>query len=836
MPAEEVSEIPQVHGFKANILPFRELGALWGSNHKEIINKWQAMGTDERLEAIDQCRGSVLPTSNVEMSEIFLWLVPELYAALEEDDEALDSMQYHATTSIHKQHREHVAYVRSIVRLGCLWKGIPGNTMYRFEEENSWGTLYVTDPSTIPDRQEILAEDSTHYEILPEDIGWFVMQRSMRVLTFFCALAERILCYPVKGPGTIFEAMLDALKMVDTIRQTTPLGVYSGLRQISATQYASASEHVHFMFKEPHYLSMVLQQYVNSNACMVPDENGKTVLLDLGSYPITRIVLQAFIDAYEAQGNWHSLMFLMASVGENCSKDSVLLQELWCMCWKELQRACRKFKRFLQTDHKSGKFFLRRGNRVQLKVPLETIGKKNEYMALLITVARKQSMRKQIQEASIKLVNLEEESPKYRETISDHVSIALADITVIARFMSQLQSILPMPETYTDTFKKASENCLVALKMSLFGLDLTDYVFPIKKLQDPKMTQECARTLDERLVMNKIHSESNTHIFHEALRRALTQTLERTKDEEFKATHARPYPIDRPTPDNVFVMTDQNALPDGSTNQQEQTKLPLEVPPAVPPKIPLDVLPNAVSEAPLIVAGKERLKELKLQASQEGKEVEVERTRTLIENGIVTDLVNSTETVNISGNDCYNRKGIGDNTAAGSDAQSNVRTATEETEIEQILTSPTTESPVRSGINLDKSEAIRRFIEYIEELMEKHELKPATESSLLKEDVEKIILPPNAMKNCKKLFNMSGSSGIPFESFDTIMKTAGFRAEKFGTALRYTRGPERGMIIHRPSSSDKFEGFSAVKLKLQLEGRLGWSASSFVAAKSVGKK
>jgi hypothetical protein len=405
------------------------------------------------------------------------------FEELRSDDHLLTFMEYRASTAINLLHKSDVDFIRRAMRQGYLKKETPGNRMYRFTTEDEWGTLFVPNPEASPDT-EYLLRGSGGYEVVPEDVGTLVMKRAGIIMSFLAIMVDLIMEFKQQACGLSEEAMIEDLKIALRKRVLIDWGrsavtTFQFLRAVASEQYILAADHKHFLCKEPRYLSEVAKRYFYSNAGSIADEQGKLDTATMESFACTRIVLQAFIDAYEAQGNWKAILLLVAAIGDNTTKDSAISQEIWCMCLKELQRSCRLFKRFLQTDKKSGKFFVRGRRGVHLKFPLDVIDKKHQYMALLISVATNKPELEHLQEMVLKIMQFEIQAPKHRESIADHVSMALADVTVITIFMTRLQSVMEIPEDCTFIFQKGVNERMSALKVAWFGIDMKDYAYPV---------------------------------------------------------------------------------------------------------------------------------------------------------------------------------------------------------------------------------------------------------------------------------------------------------------------------------------------------------------------
>ncbi|KAA8914689.1 hypothetical protein FN846DRAFT_926280 [Sphaerosporella brunnea] len=100
---------------------------------------------------------------------------------------------------------------------------------------------------------------------------------------------------------------------------------------------------------------------------------------------------------------------------------------------------------------------------------------------------------------------------------------------------------------------------------------------------------------------------------------------------------------------------------------------------------------------------------------------------------------------------------------------------------------------------------------------------------------EKIPISSNAAKTLKKLFSPAASqssSGVPWSAFLAAMTNLGFSTEPlWGSVVRFKKTESEVINIHRPHPGDRFEGFSASRLRARLMRRFGWCAESFVVEK-----
>jgi hypothetical protein len=118
---------------------------------------------------------------------------------------------------------------------------------------------------------------------------------------------ERYAGIDTKTLETIHRAMQHAHKFWKDM-ESKPPETFEELRAVAKDHVLLSDDHLHLLRTEPKYLSEVLKIYFNSNAKLIPDGPNIPNVSMSESFSCTRIFIQAFLDAYEAQGNWNAII------------------------------------------------------------------------------------------------------------------------------------------------------------------------------------------------------------------------------------------------------------------------------------------------------------------------------------------------------------------------------------------------------------------------------------------------------------------------------------------------------------------------------------------------
>jgi hypothetical protein len=420
------------------------------------------------------------------------------------DDNLLELISMRATTPIQNAYVADMDLVRDACRKHNFKLARAGNGVYQFMEEEKWGQLYEISPQAPRSVRQNLLDMGKGYAMVTEADGKLVLERQskiyphLQILTDDIMERKRAMENPNAGPAPRKSAgdskmVAEALRQLEAEKKGPARGqkraatvktTVEDLRSLSNEQYETVVDHLHLLHDQPEYLANIAgyHYFYSAPDVAIPDEHGQADgQMMTGDY-CTRVVKEAFGDAFEARGIWNSITALVAALGETSSRDNPVTKELWSLCTKELNRGRLIFKRFLQADQKCVKFFVRQGSAVQLKVPLNVIEKKNKYLGLLIAIARMEisdDMDVAIGKALREVHEMEEQVPKFRENISEHVGVALGDVAVIAVFMARLRGFISVPKQPTTLFVKNLDNQITDLKKAWESIDLQEYASPV---------------------------------------------------------------------------------------------------------------------------------------------------------------------------------------------------------------------------------------------------------------------------------------------------------------------------------------------------------------------
>lgn len=274
------------------------------------------------------------------------------------------------------------------------------------------------------------------------------------------------------------------------------------LVQDSEEQFLSTYDHVNLIREEPLYFSHIAENYFFSSPGMVMDENGLMDHIYTGENA-TKSTLLLLRDAYQATAYWQYFLTLANSFGKRTTEKirTPLTDELWATCGKELLRVRAVYRRYVHTEIKYSKYFVRDGSTIQLKGTLDAVTKKNQFVSWILQLAAK-TEHSDIDTAQL-LSNLDAFQGtviKARELISERMGDALADIAVVVAFMARLRQIIVVPaHAATSVFEKKLAVRAAEMEAACNGVDLLDYVFPVENLKELAACEGCFRAIDARL-------------------------------------------------------------------------------------------------------------------------------------------------------------------------------------------------------------------------------------------------------------------------------------------------------------------------------------------------
>lgn len=298
-----------------------------------------------------------------------------------------------------------------------------------------------------------------------------------------------------------------------------PKDTFDRLAQDSQEQFLSVDDHINLIREEPLYFSHVANNYYFSSPGMVPD--GKGVIEPIYNSNIaTRSTLGLLRDAYQATAYWKYLSVLASELAKNSQHTTEkvgnpLSNELWATCTKELLRARNVYRRFVQTELKYSKFFVRDESgsdglvQVKFKDTLETVAKKSGFTYWILQLGTKTELSdSEVAKLLKSLDNFQETVPKARELISERMGDALADISVIVAFMARLREVITVPkQALPSGFEKKIAARSAEVEAVWSGIDIADYVFPVDNLKQPAAAQDCLRIINERLSSSELGAD-----------------------------------------------------------------------------------------------------------------------------------------------------------------------------------------------------------------------------------------------------------------------------------------------------------------------------------------
>lgn len=362
--------------------------------------------------------------------------------------------------------------------------------------------------------------------ILIENEGLMVLERQQVIYSFLTILVDdimdikRTLEHPNEGldlpkrrmaataplKEEEVEKLLQKLEVSGGSRKSkgakTKVSLRDYLVQDSEEQFLSTYDHVNLIREEPLYFSHIAENYFFSSPGMVMDENGVMDHIYTGDNA-TKSTLLLLRDAYQATAYWQYLLTLASSLGKRTTEKirTPLTDELWATCGKELLRVRAVYRRYVQTEIKYSKYFVRAGSTIQLKGTIEAVTKKNQFVSWILQLAAK-TEHSDTDTAQL-LSNLDAFQGtviKARELISERMGDALADIAVVVAFMARLRQIIVVPaHATTSVFEKKLAVRAAEMEAACDGVDLLDYVFPVENLKELAACEGCFHVIDARL-------------------------------------------------------------------------------------------------------------------------------------------------------------------------------------------------------------------------------------------------------------------------------------------------------------------------------------------------
>lgn len=385
--------------------------------------------------------------------------------------------------------------------------------------------------------------------ILIENEGLMVLERQQVIYCFLTILVDdimdmkRTLEHPNEGmdlpkrkiattahlreEATKLPAQLEVSRSPrksKSAKTKVPLRDY--LVQDSEEQFLSTYDHVNLIREEPLYFSHIAENYFFSSPGMVMDENGVMDHIYTGDNA-TKSTLLLLREAYQATAYWQYLLTLANSLGKRTSEKirNPLTDELWATCGKELLRVRAVYRRYVQTEIKYSKYFVRAGSTIQLKGTLEAVAKKNQFVSWILQLAAKtEHSDTDTAQLLSKLDAFQGTVIKARELISERMGDALADIAVIVAFMARLRQIIVVPaHAATSVFEKKLAVRAAEMEAACNGVDLLDYVFPVENLKEFAACVGCFHAIDTRLSAAGLGGLSS--VFREPMESSIREVL-----------------------------------------------------------------------------------------------------------------------------------------------------------------------------------------------------------------------------------------------------------------------------------------------------------------------
>jgi hypothetical protein len=492
-------------------------------------------------------------------------------------DNLLDMIAMRANTPILDAYVQDLNFVRRVVRTTGLRLTNPGNGVYRFMDEESYGELLTFAPHAPKNMADKILALGRGYAVIKQEEGTLVLDRQSRIYPLLQILTDDIMEHKreLENPDadTPHRKAVDKATVVESLqklqldkqppvrkRKAKPeiQATVQDLQSLAQEQYETLSDHLQLLRDEPLYLATIADEhyFYTTPDVAFPDEHGSSRIdMMTGAY-CNRIVKEVFRDAFEGYGNWKSISALLAAMEEQPAQNSPVTKELWSLCSRELYRARFIFKRMLQSDCHFSNLFVRRGTSVQLKGPLIVKDKKDRHRELLITIARTDAREPDVAIANAlsEIHDLEEEIPAFRNQLSDRVAASLGDVSVITALMMRLRTLITIPKQPMVIFVKALLERMKALEKAWEPIECNDYAAPvstqmqycgtlsarlyvfcvffmdtltateINKLKDDGMAAACYGALEEACVKHlNVRLE---HLFDDSIQAALSRTIE----------------------------------------------------------------------------------------------------------------------------------------------------------------------------------------------------------------------------------------------------------------------------------------------------------------------
>lgn len=460
------------------------------------------------------------------------FIIPELNIRdLATGDTALAFLERRATTSVLGMYPYDAHTMRTSMRVNGISHstGRKKGAVMMFIEEDQYGACMELGAKARGNEMDTLLQMGNGC-ILIENEGMMVLERQGRLYNFLSLLVDDIMDMKrtledpdgekkipkrkkaAVAPKEEIEKTLQRLEVAGSSRKTKGVktkvslkDAFDRLAQDSQEQFFSTDDHVNLIREEPLYFSHIANNYFFSSPGMAPDEKGELEHIYSGDVA-TKSTLSLLRDAYQAAAYWSYLSSLASSLAKDNQHTTEkirtpLTDELWATCSKELLRARTVYRRFVQTELKYAKFFVRTGSTIQLKGTLDAVAKKNQFASWILQLAAKTEYS---DIDTVQLLNsldaFQETVIKARELISERMGDALADIAVVAAFMARLRQVIVVPtHAVPSAFEKELVARTVELEKACSGIDLVDYVFPVDNLKEPAACQDCFRVIDARL-------------------------------------------------------------------------------------------------------------------------------------------------------------------------------------------------------------------------------------------------------------------------------------------------------------------------------------------------
>lgn len=395
--------------------------------------------------------------------------------------------------------------------------------------------------------------------IVSENEGFMILERQAYIYSFLSVLVDdimdmkRMLDDPdadkklpkrkraALGRGKDIDQLLQKLDVSEGsgnsgVKAKPSLkGILDRLVQDSQEQFLSTEDHINLIREEPLYFSHVANNYFFSTPGMTLGENGKHDNIYSGEVATTS-VLELLRDAHEATAYWKYLSALASELVKGGTQTSAkvknpLTDELWSTCIKELLRARNVFRRFVQTELKYSKYFVRNTStdssspdQVQFKNPIETVVKKNKFAYWILQLAARTELPDtEVAQLLKSLDQFQEHVEKARGDISERMGDALADISVIVAFMGRLRQVIILPKhASSSNFGKKIAARTAEMGKIWTGLDLVDYVFPVDNLKEPAAARDCLRVIGEHFTQNGLDFNN---IFQESIEDSVREAI-----------------------------------------------------------------------------------------------------------------------------------------------------------------------------------------------------------------------------------------------------------------------------------------------------------------------